>query len=69
MARVHRLQHIERFFTTALTEDDPVGPHTQRVLHQFALTNFAFALDAGWARFHSADMWLLQLQVRRRLRW
>ena len=62
MARVHRLQHVEGFFTAALAEDDAVGTHTQRVLHKFALTDFAFAFDIRRTRFHAADMRLLQLQ-------
>ncbi len=63
VAGVHRLQHVEGFLAAALAEDDAVGPHAQRVLHQFALTDFALAFDIGRPRFHAADMRLLQLKL------
>ena len=34
MACIHRLQHIQRLGATHLTYDDPVGPHSERILHQ-----------------------------------
>ena len=64
MTGVHRLQHVEGFLAAALAEDDAVGPHAQRVLDEFALTDFAFALDVRRPRLHAADMRLLQLQFR-----
>ena len=34
MARVHGLQHIQRFGSAAFPHDDPVGTHTQSIDHQ-----------------------------------
>src|SRR5579875_2371450 len=34
VTRVHRLQHVERLGAAHLADDDPVGPHAQRVAHQ-----------------------------------
>src|SRR5579871_5363760 len=65
VAGVHRLQHVEGFLAAALAEDDAVGPHAERVLDEFALANFALALDVRRPGFHAADMRLLQLQFRR----
>jgi len=36
VAGVHRLQHVERLAGPALSDHDPVGPHSQAVLHQVA---------------------------------
>ena len=36
VAGVHRLQHVERLGAADLADDDPVGPHAQRVAHQVA---------------------------------
>jgi len=47
VARIHRLQHIERFLAANLADDDAVGTHTQTVAHEFALRDFAFAFDVG----------------------
>ena len=65
MARVHGLQHVEGFAATNLADDDPVGTHAQRVLHQFALGDFPFSLDVRGPRFQSRDVRLLKLQLRR----
>ena len=53
MTSVHRLKHVKSFRTTALTNDDPIGPHTQRVFHQVGGRNLAFAFDIGGSRFQS----------------
>ena len=65
VARVHGLQHVQRFFAANLTDDDAVGAHTQGVDDQLALLNRAFALDVGGARFQAHDVVLVQLQFRR----
>ena len=62
VAGVHGLEHVEGFLAAALAENDAIGPHAQRVLDQFTLTDFALAFDIGRTRFHAADMRLLQLQ-------
>ena len=63
MAGIHGLKHVEGFFAAALSDNDPVGPHTQSVFHQFALANFSFAFGTRWACFHSANVRELQLQL------
>ena len=63
MAGVHRLQHVERFLAAALTDDDAVGPHSQRVLQQITHRDLTGAFEIGGTRFETHDMWLLQLQL------
>ena len=65
MAGVHRLQHVERFFTAALTDDDPVRAHSQRVLQQIAHRDLAGAFKVCGTRLKPYDMRLLQLQFGR----
>ena len=50
MAGRHRLQHIEDLAAADLANDDPIGPHTQRIAHQLTRRDFAFAFDVGRAR-------------------
>ena len=55
VARVHRLEHVERLRAACLTDDHPVGPHAQRVAHELADLDLALALDvrrAGLERAH-----------------
>src|SRR5690348_7345668 len=56
VTRVHGLQHVEGFFAAALAEDDAVRTHTQRVLHQLALTNLTLAFDTRRTRLHTANV-------------
>ena len=65
VARVHGLQHVERFGTAALADDDPFGPHTQGVFHQVGGGDRALAFDVRRARFQPHDVVLLQLQFGR----
>ena len=65
VAGVHRLQHVERLAGANLADDDPVGPHAQRVLDQVALGDLALALDVRRPRFQPDDMLLLQLELGR----
>ena len=65
MAGVHGLQHVERFFAAALTDNDTVGAHSERITNEVALSHFPLALDIGGARLQSADVRLLQLQFGR----
>src|SRR5579862_8799620 len=65
MARVHRLQHVERFLAAHLADDDAVGTHTQGVDEQLAHVDGAFAFDVGWARLQANDVFLVQLQFGR----
>ena len=61
MAGIHRLQHIDGFFTAHLAQDDAIRAHPQRVAHQCALRNFARTFDVWRARFQAHHMRLLQL--------
>ena len=65
VAGVHGLQHVQRFLAAHLTDDDAVGTHTQRVDHQLALLDRAFAFDVGGPRFQAHDVVLVQLQFGR----
>src|SRR5664280_404945 len=49
VARVHCLEHVERFAGTALPDDDPVGPHPEGVPDQLADRDLALALDVRGA--------------------
>ena len=65
VAGVHRLQHVERLAGANLADDDPVGPHAQRVLDQVALGDLALALDVRRAGFQPDDVLLLELELGR----
>ena len=47
VAGVHRLEHVQALLATALTDDDAVGSHAQRVAHQVADADRTLALDVG----------------------
>ena len=64
MPRIHRLQHVERFWPTTLADDDPFGTHPQGVFDEVGCRDRTFALDIGWARFKPYDVVLLQLNFR-----
>ena len=65
VARVHRLQHVERLGAAHLADDDAVRPHAQAVAHEVALGDLAFAFDVRRPRFEAHDVRLLQLQLGR----
>ena len=65
VARVHRLQQIERLRSAHFAHDDPFGPHTQAVLDQIAHRDLSGAFEIGRTRFQPHDVRLLQLQFRR----
>ena len=65
VAGVHRLEHVERLAGADLADDDPVGPHAQRVLDQVALGDLALALDVRRPGLEPRDMLLLQLELGR----
>ena len=60
VARVHRLQHVERLGAAALAHHDPVGPHAQGVRHQVADRHLAGSLGVARARLQAHDMGMLQ---------
>ena len=47
VAGVHRLQHVDDLLAAGLADDDPVGPHPERVPQAVALGDGALALDVG----------------------
>ena len=65
VARVHRLQEIERLGSAHFAHDDAFGTHTQTVLDQIAHRDLSGALEIGRARFQPHDVRLLELQFGR----
>ena len=65
MARVHRLQDVERLGAADLTKDDTVGTHAQRVAQQVAHRDLAAAFEVRRACLQPHNMRLLQLQFGR----
>ena len=45
VAGVHGLEHVQRLAGAALPDDDPVGPHAERVADELADRDRALALD------------------------
>src|SRR5207245_9243217 len=60
---VHRLEHVQGFRGTALTDHDPVGAHPQRVDHQVPNAARAAALDVGTAGLERHQVALAKLQL------
>ena len=65
VARVHGLEHVQRLARTALPDDDPVGPHAQRVADELADRDLALALDVGRAGLEGDDVLLAELELGR----
>ncbi len=63
MARVHRLEHVDRLGAANLTDDDAVGPHAESVPHEVADANLALPLDVGRPRLERDDVLLVELQL------
>ena len=63
VAGVHGLEHVERGTVADLTDDDPVGPHTQRVLDQVADVDLAATLDVRRAGLQAQHVLLVQLEL------
>ena len=63
VAGVHGLQQVDRLGAAHLAEDDAVGPHAQRVLHQVAHADLAVALEVGRPRLQAHDVRLLHAQL------
>src|SRR5690606_34168623 len=53
VTRVHGLQHVERFRTTAFADDDTFRPHTQGVADEIGRGDLALAFDVRGAGFES----------------
>ena len=66
VAGVHRLDHASSVSAlAALADDDPVGPHTQRVLDEVGRRDGAASFDVGRASLQANDVILLKLQLGR----
>ena len=63
VAGVHRLEHVERLGAADLADDDPVGPHAQRVADELADRDLAVALDVLRARLEAEDVVLVELEL------
>ncbi len=64
VAGVHGLEHVQRFRTAALADDDSFGTHTQGVAHQVGGGDRPLAFDVGRPGLQPHDVVLLQLQFR-----
>jgi hypothetical protein len=64
VARVHRLQHVQRLFAADLADDDAVGTHTEGVHDELPLADRALPFYVGGARLEPRDMLLGKLQLR-----
>ena len=65
MARVHRLEHVERLGAADLADDDPVGAHAQGVPDELADADLALAFDVRRPRLERDHVLLLELELGR----
>ena len=63
MARIHRLEHVERLGTTALADDDAIRTHPECVAEEVADRDLAVTFHVGRARLERDDMHLLQAKL------
>ena len=63
VARVHRLEHVERLGAAHLADDDPVGAHAQRVAHEVADRDVALALDVRRASLEAEHVALVEREL------
>ncbi|MNT19179.1 hypothetical protein D3C72_1544280 [compost metagenome] len=63
VARIHGRQHVKRFGAPALSYNNAVGPHAQRIAHKFAYGDMPPALLIGGARFQRHQMIVIQPQL------
>src|ERR1700687_2275125 len=64
VAGVHGLEHVQRLTTSTLTDDDPVGSHTQTALDELADGHRAFAFHVRRTRLELDPVRLLKLELR-----
>ena len=63
MAGVSGQQHVEQFRAADLTDDDAVGPHPQRLAHQFPKRDLARPFDIGRTRLQPHDVGMVDGQL------
>jgi len=62
---VHRLQHVQSFFATDLSNDDTVGAHTKGIDHELPLADGALAFHVGRTRLQPRHVLLMKLKLGR----
>ena len=65
VARVHRLQHVQRLGAATLAHHDPVRSHAQTVAHQVANRDGTSTFDVLWLRLQADDVDLAQAKLSR----
>ncbi len=68
VARVHRLEHVERLGAADLADDDAIGAHAERVPQEIPDRHGALTLDVRRPRLEAEDMALVPSAARRRPR-
>src|SRR5215213_7318265 len=63
MARVHRLEHVQGLCAADLADDDPVGPHAQRVADERPDRDLALSLDVLRPGFEPQHVPLVEAQL------
>src|SRR5438034_1906548 len=64
VARIHRLEHVERLGTTALADDDAIRTHPECVAEEVEERDLAVTFDVGRAGLDCEDRHLLQSELR-----
>ena len=63
MPGVHRLQHVERLAAAALSHDDPIGPHAQRIADQLPDCHQSLPLQIAGSGLECHQIRMIQLQL------
>ena len=63
VARVHGLEHVQGLSAADLADDDPVGPHAQRVADELANGDLALAFDVLRSGLESEDVTLVEPEL------
>jgi hypothetical protein len=65
MARVHRLEHVERLPAAALSDDDPVRAHPQGIPDEIAYRHGPAPLDVGRPGLQADHVGFLEAELGR----
>ena len=63
MARVHRLQHVERRLVANLTDDDAIRAHPQRIANEVTNAHLTAPFDVRRAGLEAEHVLLMELQL------